>query len=487
VQGNTWKDCHWDGSFTAEPLFAMCRHGSNSQGSENLFLNCHFNNPYRIAYENFTYNALQQTFIGGDFSQHHTGIYLHAGSVNLFSVGFQARKPQQLDEGGEDIHISNSADTHSSIIGCRSESYRTLGAYNQHYVLFENNNADSAAVDGTWQANHAYAVGKLTSGITNGNGNGHLHRCIVGGTSGATEPVWNDSASPNPDEWHDNLTGVAITSGSTPLDVSGGLGTGITNRSRVGQGIIVTGAGVAGANLYTFIDAVLDSHHYTLHNAASTTVTMPGHAFVSPVTTDGTCQWIQQEFTEVFLSTGILRGNSFRWGKVAAAGNSGWIELGHNTYARNDPFRGGDDINAGSEQLLFPLYITNLGRTLTREVVSLNGGMNSGVQSYTYLPKPAQDKALATSGTIAVTMDRPEFTITPTADCTVNATGGTPGDYCTFVITTSGTRPYKMTFGTNFKSTGSLTTGTASGKVFSISFICKTPTSWVETARTTAM
>src|SRR5260370_497305 len=158
VQGNIWKDCHWDGNFVCDPDFAMCRHGTNSQGSENLFLNCHFNNPKHTAFYNYTYNALQQTFIGGNFSQHCLGIALNAGSVNVFSVGFQAAKPKQIDQGGEDLHISNSADAHSSIMNCRSESFKFLATYNQHYVTAINNNLDSAAPNGQWLPNHAYTV-----------------------------------------------------------------------------------------------------------------------------------------------------------------------------------------------------------------------------------------------------------------------------------------------------------------------------------------
>lgn len=62
---------------------------------------------------------------------------------------------------------------------------------------------------------------------------------------------------------------------------------------------------------------------------------------------------------------------------------------------------------------------------------------------------------------------------TPTQATTINAATvtGTAGQMLTFVITTSGTTSFTITFGTNFKSTGTLATGTVSGKVFTITFL----------------
>ncbi len=96
--------------------------------------------------------------------------------------------------------------------------------------------------------------------------------------------------------------------------------------------------------------------------------------------------------------------------------------------------------------------------------------------------------ALATSGTIAVTMtDSEVFTITPAGACTFNASGGYAGKRCNFIVTTSGTTSYTLTWGTNFKTTGTLATGTTTAKVFVVNFVCKDGTTWVETGRTAAM
>jgi hypothetical protein len=92
----------------------------------------------------------------------------------------------------------------------------------------------------------------------------------------------------------------------------------------------------------------------------------------------------------------------------------------------------------------------------------------------------------ATSGTMTVPMDSTVKTITPAGNCTFNASDGVPGASCAFIITTSGTTPYTLTFGTNFKSQGTLVTGVVSGKKFTVSFVYD-GTNWCETSRTTAM
>lgn len=95
--------------------------------------------------------------------------------------------------------------------------------------------------------------------------------------------------------------------------------------------------------------------------------------------------------------------------------------------------------------------------------------------------------APATTGTISVDTHCSAITITPTGDCTFNdARGGYDGQRLTFVVTTTGTTSRTLTFGTKFKSTGTLATGTVSGKTFTISFIYD-GINWCETGRTTAM
>ena len=102
---------------------------------------------------------------------------------------------------------------------------------------------------------------------------------------------------------------------------------------------------------------------------------------------------------------------------------------------------------------------------------------------------PAASATSATTGTQDVTPGKVRvYTITPTGACTFNASGGVAGPKCTFIITTSGTAAFVLTFGTNFKSAGTLSTGTVTGKVFCVTFLCKDGTLWIEESlRTLAM
>jgi hypothetical protein len=78
------------------------------------------------------------------------------------------------------------------------------------------------------------------------------------------------------------------------------------------------------------------------------------------------------------------------------------------------------------------------------------------------------------------------FTLTPGEDETIAAASAPAGQYVTIVVTTTGASSRTLTFGTKFKSTGTLATGTSSGKVFTITFVGD-GTNLNEVARTTAM
>jgi len=96
-------------------------------------------------------------------------------------------------------------------------------------------------------------------------------------------------------------------------------------------------------------------------------------------------------------------------------------------------------------------------------------------------------KVLTSSATIGlVGTDGDIQTLVPAHTATINATGLVTGQKLVLVITTSGTDSFTLTFGTAFKTVGTLATGTASAKVFVIEFICD-GTNYNEVARTTAM
>ena len=75
--------------------------------------------------------------------------------------------------------------------------------------------------------------------------------------------------------------------------------------------------------------------------------------------------------------------------------------------------------------------------------------------------------------------------VTPTATGTFTTTVAPAGVRVSLIILTSGTTSYTITFGTGFKSTGTLATGTVTGKYFTLDFISD-GTYMIEKARTVA-
>jgi hypothetical protein len=75
--------------------------------------------------------------------------------------------------------------------------------------------------------------------------------------------------------------------------------------------------------------------------------------------------------------------------------------------------------------------------------------------------------------------------VTPNATGTFTTTVAAAGVHVQLIILTSGTTSYTMTFGTGFKSTGTLATGTVSGKYFILGFVSD-GTYMIEAKRTVA-
>lgn len=96
---------------------------------------------------------------------------------------------------------------------------------------------------------------------------------------------------------------------------------------------------------------------------------------------------------------------------------------------------------------------------------------------YTVLPNGTTAMAFGTNDVVKVT---------PTANATYTTTVPAAGKSKTLIILTSGTTSRTITFGTGFKSTGTLATGTTSGRVFVIHFISD-GVNLYEAGRTTAM
>lgn len=196
VQGNTFKDCYFAGfglnsGGLSDYAFTMMRQGQSAgQGSENLFLNCHFAGANVAAYWQRGYNALNNTFIGGNFQSYKKhGIYIIAGSVQLFSVAFQSTyQYQQIINDGYDIDAaSGGVGEGIAVVGCRTESLRFYrgGASQRGNLLANVQNPGASA----WTANTSYALNAIIIK------SGKLYRVTTAGVSGASEPTWPGSGT----------------------------------------------------------------------------------------------------------------------------------------------------------------------------------------------------------------------------------------------------------------------------------------------------
>jgi len=115
--------------------------------------------------------------------------------------------------------------------------------------------------------------------------------------------------------------------------------------------------------------------------------------------------------------------------------------------------------------------------------------------AYTQLysqPLYATPTALTPSGSITWTpvLGTNIYTLTPNATGTIamgTIPGGCVGSIVQLVVTTSGSSSYTITFSTNLKSQGTLSTGTSTGMTFVINYLIYSTTSVIEMSRTTAM
>lgn len=76
--------------------------------------------------------------------------------------------------------------------------------------------------------------------------------------------------------------------------------------------------------------------------------------------------------------------------------------------------------------------------------------------------------------------------LTVTNNRTITTTVLPAGSRASIIVLTSGTNSYNITFGTGFKTTGVLATGTVSAKTFVVSFVSD-GTTMIEVSRTAAM
>jgi Pectate lyase superfamily protein len=113
-QGNTFQNVGFAKTAVGLELFP----NALSQGSENLILNCHFQENATVGLRNGllnNFNALQNTVIGGNFQACGIGIYIPYGSIDVINAGFQV-------SSSWDIKNDNGAFDGMTVMGCRTES-----------------------------------------------------------------------------------------------------------------------------------------------------------------------------------------------------------------------------------------------------------------------------------------------------------------------------------------------------------------------------
>jgi hypothetical protein len=99
----------------------------------------------------------------------------------------------------------------------------------------------------------------------------------------------------------------------------------------------------------------------------------------------------------------------------------------------------------------------------------------------------SQSNAVRAAGTLALAFGTNQFVqVTPNAAGAFTTTVPVVGTLCTLIVLTSGTTSYSMTFGTGFRSTAALATGTVTAQRFVLQFVSD-GTSLIPTIRTTAI
>lgn len=100
---------------------------------------------------------------------------------------------------------------------------------------------------------------------------------------------------------------------------------------------------------------------------------------------------------------------------------------------------------------------------------------------------PQNILALGTASSVSFDPNTAEiFTLTPTQSMSILPTTFNKGRIMLVEILTSGTTAYTVTFFTGFVANGTLTTVTATGRYYTVLFMCD-GTYWVEVARTGPM
>lgn len=198
MQGNVFRRLYFSGEGYANRASGVYACGHYRMGSENLWQACSFMWFDYAYFGDRSFNALQNIFQGGNFSNYRQrAILIRAGSVSCISVGFQcgdvaqqlAASADRFGSGGPavDIELVNSAGDTSYLAYCRSESARFLRAGNKHQAVVTACNV--VPYIPPWKPATAQRSGQIICG-THARGVGCVYVAGNDGVTGSTEPDW---------------------------------------------------------------------------------------------------------------------------------------------------------------------------------------------------------------------------------------------------------------------------------------------------------
>lgn len=195
VQANTFFDCLFIANGSTYAFTGGIRGGA-WQGSENTFLNCHWQGGTEASYYHTGQNALANSFIGGDIQAFpKNGIKIAGGSVTILGTSFESTYGYtQIVNDGYDINasIGGAYDT-ITVTGVRTESLRFFKGLGAQVGTLTGINYNPSSVT-NWAATAGYAVNAHLFKIA-ANGSVKFYRVTTAGTSAATEPIWPNTGT----------------------------------------------------------------------------------------------------------------------------------------------------------------------------------------------------------------------------------------------------------------------------------------------------
>lgn len=225
---------------------------SGNQGSETELYSPFINNCAQAAIETNNFNALGNKSFGGNIqSCNKYGVWVHEGGFSVFGTQMQNGVYAQVSNTGADIEYDNQAGNADVVASVRSESATLIRALGTYPVTVTGSSIVPPFT--TWSATATYTLNTIVRG-TAANQDGRLYRVTTAGTTGSTEPTWNNGT----------VTDGSVVYGVWNFDSA--LGEGLTligNNLPYGQVDFGTGGGRAIGNIFTRSDWRLNEDNTT--------------------------------------------------------------------------------------------------------------------------------------------------------------------------------------------------------------------------------